>query len=153
MRETIVLMLLGGMAWFVYQRLVDWSVPQPWIEMYSDKVGESSVIAIPRPKSAIFYISLSTGLALWHWVRVACCDQLKMGGSLHQRIARVATGLVLGGGAYYCYKMSNISTQLEPPLLYAVGACGCFISSFLLILGFPWLFQTVGMASKPSTRE
>ena len=153
MREMIVLMLLGGLTWFVYQRLVDWSVPEPWIEMSADKTGQTSIPSVSKPKTAVLYLSLSVGLGLWHWVRAACCDQLKMGGSLNQRITRVAIGLVFGGGAYYCYKVSNISHQMQPHMLYVAGACGCFISSFLLVLGFPWLFQTLGLAPKPSFRE
>jgi len=153
MREMIVLMLLGGMTWFVYQRLVDWSVPESWIEMSVDKTSEAKVPSVPNPRSAVFYLSLSIGLALWHWVRAACCDRLKPGGSLIQRFARVSTGLVLGGGVYYLYKKSNINAQLDPHLMYAVGAVGCFMSTFLLVLGFPWLFQTMGMAPKASSRE
>lgn len=150
MRESVVLMLLGGLIWFVYQRLVDWTVPEPWMRMFIDKTDETSAISLPSPKSAIFYLSMSSGLALWHWVRVACCDPLSTAGTLPQRMARVAIGLILAGGAYYAYKQSDINIQFEPLTFYLAGSIGCFISSFLLVLGFPWLFSILGLSSSQS---
>lgn len=72
---------------------------------------------------------------------------------MKQRIARVVTGLILGAGTYYVYKKSNISTEATPLVLYAAGAAVSFVSSFLLALGFPLLFQSMGWTSQASHSE
>jgi membrane-associated phospholipid phosphatase len=152
-REMVVLTLLGGMTWLVYQRLIDWTLPERWLRMAAEKTDGTGSIPIPKPKSAIYYLSMSMGLAIWHRVRTACCDQTSMGGTMKQRIARVVTGLILGAGTYYVHKKSNISTEATPLVLYAAGAAVSFVSSFLLALGFPLLFQSMGWTSQASHSE
>ncbi|MDB4664795.1 phosphatase PAP2 family protein [Verrucomicrobia bacterium] len=135
-------------CYLVYSQTAEWLPPAEWKSILMQKDLGEEVLPIPSPEGCIAYMSLYIGLAFWQWVRLICLPGLCLEGSLKQRFGRVILGVMVGALGYYLHRtvLRSGPEVMHPNAM--ILATGGFLGSFLLVLGFPYFFTKVGMASK-----
>lgn len=147
-RNAILIGILILGAFMIYSQNHDWQAPKAWSAFLEEKGLSTTTIRTPTPKGFVIYLSIFTSLVIWNWIRAVFMPKLQLQGTFKQRLGRVTMGILVGIASYYFYqaKKSSISNLDTGYYLMLISLCG--VSSFLLVIGFPWFFQKIRLDSE-----
>ncbi len=152
-RNLVLIAILSMGAFFIYRYNQAWKPPETWIRELEEKSLGASNIRLPTVKSCLIYLSLFTGLVSWQWIRTSHMPTLKLEGNFKQRLGRVSIGIFLGVSAYLIYQANKKSIPSIDAKYYLLLVGLSVLSTFLLVIGFPWFFQRIHLSSTPAPQS
>jgi len=149
--EMITVLGLLLLAWPVYESASDWQAPTAWAEMAALHSDGQANIRLPTPRGLILYLALYAGLSLSYCLRRMWHPKLNLAGTWKQRTTRVFLGGWLSVGAYYLYRSWKQQADTDAGSTpWTILLIACLAASYLLVLGFPLLFDKLGWCDKRS---
>jgi membrane-associated phospholipid phosphatase len=147
-RDAILITILTLVAFAIYKYNLNWQAPEIWLSNLQEKGLSASTIRNPSAKGCVIYLSLYTSLVLWQWIRINSMKNLKLEGTMKQRVWRVSIGILIGIASYYLYQSKKTAIPSFDGNLNLILVALSAFATFLLVIGFPWFFDRIHLNSK-----